>query len=442
MQLKIIFIFIAFTFWRGAYAQDTTYKVVDSLPKIKIEIPVIPVIEDSINDENIQTVLIHKTGWEMAIPIISLNTDETISLSFDEFGEDVRRYKYTLLQCDADWKPSELPQNQYLDGFYEDNITDFKLSVNTIQTYIHYNLIFPKETMKITKSGNYIIRIYNENNPDNTLIIKRFFVMEQKVNINGKIKDATLLNDKKYKQEVDFNIVCNNFNINNPSQNLKVKIFQNMRPDNAICNLKPHLVKGNELDYDYEEGNTFNGCNEYRNFDIKSLKYNSMRINHIAYEDRANQVYLHNDIARRFKVYKTEDDINGKRVIKVDNTKDSEVEADYTYVHFSLPYDIPTVEGYIFIYGALTNWKLDDDSKMTYNYKNRAYEGSVYVKQGYYNYMYILQHPDKKLDDTFVEGNHAETENDYFIFVYYRQNGEQYDKLIGFRQLNSINDRN
>jgi hypothetical protein len=56
--------------------------------------------------------------------------------------------------------------------------------------------------------------------------------------------------------------------------------------------------------------------------------------------------------------------------------------------------------------------------------------------------MYVLQHPDKKIDDTFVEGNHAETENDYFIFVYYRQMGEQYDKLIGIRQLNSINDRN
>jgi len=79
---------------------------------------------------------------------------------------------------------------------------------------------------------------------------------------------------------------------------------------------------------------------------------------------------------------------------------------------------------------------------MTYSFKNRAYEATLFVKQGYYNYQYILQRPNKEIDDTFVEGNHSDAENDYFIFVYYREMGDLYDKLIGFRQLNSINDRN
>ncbi len=399
-----------------------------------------PQISDTVLNENLQTVLIHKNGWEMSLPIIGLNTIETIRLSFDDLEGDIKRYKYTILQCDANWQISQLQPSNYVDGFTEDYIEDYKISINTIQKYTHYNLVFPKETMKITKSGNYILKVYT-NNSDEPLIIKRFMVLEQVVNINGKIKDATLLNDKRFKQEVDFSISTNNYIINNPSRNLSVKIYQNMRPDNAICSLKPRLIIGNELDYDYDEGNTFNGGNEFRNFDIKSLKYNSERIYQINYEEGANHVYLHNDFARRFKVYKSEEDINGKRAIKADYIRDSEIEADYTYVHFTLPYDIPTVEGNIYVYGALTDWKLDNNSRMTYNYKRRAYEGIVFVKQGYYNYQYILLKPNKEIDDTFVEGNHSDAENDYFIFVYYRPMGELYDKFIGFKQLNSINDR-
>ncbi|MEI6696691.1 MAG: DUF5103 domain-containing protein [Bacteroidota bacterium] len=414
----------------------------DGLISIQPNKDVISEMTDTVFEDNLQTVLIHKNGWEMSLPIIGLNTNETISFSFDDLEGDIKRYKYRILQCDANWQPSQINISQYIDGFTEENIVDYKLSFNTIQKYTHYNLIFPTTTMKISKSGNYVLIVYTDDDINKSLIVKRFMVLEQKVNINGKVNDANNLNDRKYKQEVDFNIITNNYIINNPSRNLTVKIFQNMRPDNAICNLKPRLIKGNELDYDYDEGNTFNGSNEFRNFDIKSLKYNSERISRTEFEEGAHHVYLHNDLARRFKVYKTETDINGKRVIKADYITDSETEADYTYVHFTLPYDIPTVEGNLYIYGAFTNWKLDNNAKMTYSYKKRAYEAAVYVKQGYYNYQYILLRPNKEIDETFVEGNHADAENDYYIFVYYRQNGELYDKLIGFRQLNSINNRN
>lgn len=402
---------------------------------------IINAIRDSIFDSKIHTVLIHKTGWIFSLPVITLGSAETISFSFDDFDADIKKFRYSFQLCDADWQLSPLQTSQYIDGFTDDYINDYKLSFNTLQKYNHYNLEFPKDNMKITKSGNYLLKVYTEdiNHP---FIIRRFMVMETKVNIKAKVKDATLLNEKRFRQEIDFSIFTNNFIIDNPSRNVFVKIFQNMRPDNAIIDLKPRLVKGNELDYDYDEDNVFNGGNEYRNFDIKSLKYNSERIASITYDKDGNQVYLHNDLPRQFKVYKTEEDINGKFAIKADESADSETEADYTYIHFSLPYDIPTVEGNIYVYGAFTDWKLTDDARLKYNYKYRAYEASILVKQGYYNYQYVLKRQNQTvLDETFIEGNHADTENDYFIFVYYRQPGELYDQLIGFQQINSINNR-
>lgn len=398
-------------------------------------------LRDSIFDQNIHTVLLHKTGWIFSLPIISLNSDETLNLSFDDFDADIKRFKFAIQICDADWQILPMQTFLYIEGYNEDYITDYKLSFNTIQKYQHYNLVFPNQHMKIKKSGNYIIKIYTDdiNQP---ILIKRFMVLENIINIKSKIKDATMLNDRPYRQEIDFSILTNNLIIDNPSRNLFVKIYQNLRPDNAINDLKPRLIKGNELDYNYDEENVFNGGNEFRNFDIKSLKYNSERINKITFENKANQVFLHQDLARPFKVYKTEDDINGKFAIKSDYTKDYEIEADYAWVHFSLPYEIPTIEGNIYVYGAFTNWKLTEESRLKYNYKTRSYETSLYVKQGYYNYQYVLKRAmQSSLDESFIEGNHAETENDYFIFVYYRQPGEQYDRLIGFQQINSINNR-
>lgn len=398
-------------------------------------------VRDSIFDQNIHTVILNKTGWIFSLPVIGLNSDETLSLSFDDFDPDIKKFKYSIQICDADWQVLPMQVFQYLDGFNEDYINDYKLSFNTIQKYNHYNLVFPNQNMKIKKSGNYIIKIYTDDILQ-PFIIKRFMVLENIVNIKSSVKDATLLNEKRYRQEVDFSIMTNNIIIENPSRNLFVKIYQNLRPDNAIVDLKPRLVKGNELDYNYDEENVFNGGNEFRNFDIKSLKYNSERIANITYENKSNQVYLHYDLPRPFKVYKTEEDINGKFAIKSDYTKDFDIEADYTWVHFSLPYDLPTVEGNIYVYGAFSNWKLNEETRMKYNYKSRAYETSVYLKQGYYNYHYVLKRVNQSIaDETFIEGNHAETENDYFIFVYYRQPGEQYDRLIGFQQINSINNR-
>ncbi len=412
------------------------------ITKNKPESPkIINEIRDSIFDENIHTVLLHKSGWIFSVPVIGLNSNETLKLSFDDFYPDIKKFRYSILLCDANWQLSDLPAYQYIDGFTNDFIDDYKLSFNTLQKYIHYNLEFPKENMKITKSGNYILKVYLDDS-NQPFIIRRFMVMENLVNINAKVKDATLLNERRFRQEIDFSILTNNFIIDNPSRNVTVRILQNMRPDNVISDLKPRLIKGNEIDYDYDEGNVFNGGNEFRNFDVKSLKYNSERIRNISYENKANQVYLHNDLARPFKVYKSEEDINGKFAVKSDYTKDYETEADYTYIHFSLPYDMPTVEGNIYVYGAFTNWKLSEDTRMKYNFKTRTYETAIYVKQGYYNYQYVLKRPGLSvLDETFIEGNHAETENDYFIFVYYRQPGENYDRLIGFQQINSINNR-
>ncbi|NJK94628.1 MAG: hypothetical protein HC905_06630 [Bacteroidales bacterium] len=61
------------------------------------------------------------------------------------------------------------------------------------------------------------------------------------------------------------------------------------------------------------------------------------------------------------------------------------------------------------------------------------------LKQGYYDYQYVfIPKSTGTFDESEIEGSFSETENSYFIFVYYKGFGERYDRLIGYKRLSGI----
>lgn len=397
--------------------------------------------EDRTYKENIKTVQLYKEGWPLSSPLIQLDSDEKLFLSFDDLSDNIKTYKYTVIHCDADWKPSDMLKNEYIDGFQDDYISDYGSSFNTLVKYYHYSLSFPTENLRITKSGNYLLKVYTDEDTENNLVLtRRFMVFEQKVGINGKVKRATKIEDQDYKQEVDFEITYPNYNIQDPYSDLSVVITQNDRQDNAIRSLKPKYVKNNILDYDYEDDNVFSGGNEFRRFDIVSVKFISERIHRIFLDSAGYQIYLLPDVRRSFTTYASAMDINGKKLVKTTETvKDPDLEGEYAYIHFTLPYPEPLSNGNLYIFGALTDWQFQKEAIMKYNYQKRAYEGVLFLKQGYYNYQYVFLENTKSVgDETVAEGSHYDTENDYTIYVYNKESGTSYDKLIAVKKLNSI----
>ncbi len=395
--------------------------------------------ENYIYKENIKTILLHKQGWELSYPIINLNSEDKLKLSFDDLDGDIKDYYYTIIHCDASWQPSDLLPADYIEGFIENQIQDYKYSFNTLYRYIHYNLIIPNENIKPKISGNYILKVYEDYDETNLVLTKRFVIVEHKVTISANVKRATLLDLRRSSHEIDFTLSYSAYSINNPYRDIKVVIAQNNRWDNVITNLKPLFVKYNELVYDYEEGNVFSGGSEYRYFDIKSVRYQSDRIWKIHYEKPYYHIYLFNDEKRTFKIYYFYQDLNGKCFIKIQEGEDSEVEADYVYVHFTLPYDSPIIDGNIYVFGGLSDWSFNTNNQMKYNFDKKAYELTMLLKQGYYNYEYVcVKDGSKVADNTFIEGSHYETENDYIIYIYHRDISSRYDKLIGFEIVNSL----
>lgn len=399
--------------------------------------------EDFTYKKNIKTVFLHKDGFELAMPVIALNSDSKLKLSFDDLDGDIKEYKYTVIHCDAYWKPTDALKSEYITGFENDFIENYKYSFNTLQRYTHFELIFPGENMQLTKSGNYLLKVFIDDNEENVVLTRRFMIYEPKLNIKASIHGATNLDDRNYKQEIDFTINTANYNISDPYENLKIVITQNGRWDNAIKALKPKMVNGDILDYNYDDKNVFSGGNEFRKFDFRSLRYVIDPVLKIDYDSSHFHVILKNDYKRTYEVYITNQDINGNRLIKTYDGQNDATESDYAYVHFFLPYNVPIVHGNLYILGALTDWQFSEENKLKYNYQKKGYELSLYLKQGFYNYQYVLLENGKNTgDETFIEGSHFETENDYTIYVYYREPGSYFDKIIGIEKVNSIHGRN
>ena len=58
-------------------------------------------------------------------------------ISFDDLNLEIRHLKYTFIHCTHDWQPSQLNPIEYIDGFMEEDITQYDHSFNTIEPYMH-----------------------------------------------------------------------------------------------------------------------------------------------------------------------------------------------------------------------------------------------------------------------------------------------------------------
>lgn len=385
---------------------------------------------------SIQTVQLYPTGEDLAFPIIKLNSGMTLELHFDDLSGDFQNFAYTFIHCDAYWRPSDLMKQEYLRGFDVNYISDFALSINTRVPYIHYQLSFPNSDIQFTKSGNYLLIVYQNDDPEDLLLSRRFMISEEMVGIEMDVHRGTLVDTRDTHHEVDFIIHKNSYEIQNPFTDLAVIVLQNQRWDNAIVGLTPQFINGSQLVYNYEEENVFSGGNEFRFFDTKDL-YNALqRVARISTRDSIFQVYITQDFDRSYTRYSTYFDINGHRRIRNQRGEDPLIESDYAEVHFRLNYNKDLPNGDLYLFGAFSDWQFLPSHKMMRD--GSGYSASLFLKQGYYNYSYLYL-PDGAYNgqSDLIEGNYYETENEYAVLVYNRELGQRYDRLIGYATDNS-----
>jgi hypothetical protein len=399
------------------------------------------IFTNQIFNEKIKTVQIYMEGWNLSYPVLKLNSPEKLILHFDLLDDHADTYYYTFIHCNKDWKKSDISERDYINGQTENPVEDYEPSFNTTVGYYHYKVSFPNDRVSLNLSGNYIMIVYPVDNPDEPVLTQRFMITEDAVKINVTTHRPMMTDDNDSRQQVDFTVSQFGKNIIDPYRNFYAFILQNGRWDNAKMNLKPEFYSDNELKYNsLSDKNIFSGGNEFRFFDIKSLRYQSEYVRSIDFVSPGFNVFLFPSDNREFKPYFYNQEFNGKYYIAVQEGRKPDTDADYVNVYFTLPSKQEISGGNLYISGALNNWSYNKNNLMTYNIQSRNYECTMLLKQGWYNYEYaFLRNGATDATASLFEGNHFETENDYTILIYYRNPRERYDRLIATVTANTLN---
>ena len=402
---------------------------------------------DSIYYQNIKTPQLFVYGNQLAYPIINLNSKDQLELHFDDLDADVKSYSYTYQLCNADWTPAIISEFDFIRGFTQMRINEYRLSSIALTKYTHYQALLPDQNCLPIRSGNYILKVFLNSDTSQLAFTRRFLVLDNSVNIAAQILQPFDPQYSRSHQKLQLNVNTRTLNISNPLQQIKLCVLQNYRWETSINNIQPTFYSGNNLQYNRDDDFIFPGGTEWRWLDLQSnLRYQSDRIQRGVYGKASTDIYAKPDRDRSMLSYYYYKDYNGSFYIQTTESINPYWQTDYATVHFSfVPTDnIPFSDKDIYITGKLTDYKLNDSTKMNFNAERGMYEASVFLKQGFYNYAYVTvdrKDPQRNLSFEFTEGNHQETENDYIILVYYRDFGGRADQLVGLKKLNTLTGR-
>lgn len=388
-------------------------------------------------NNKIHTLQVKVADEQLSSPYIHLNGDQQIEINFDLLDPDHHRFTYSIVHCDANWQPSALIPFEYMDGFQGLPIEDFANGMGTTVDYTNYRLFLPNEEVRFKVSGNYAVRIFDEDNPQNEVLTACFYVFENAVQLAAEVTGNTLIDTNLAHQQLNFNINTSRFPIPYPQTDLKVYVYQNNRRDNAVSALMPSGISNNRVDYVNLKELIFEAGNEFRRFEFLSPTYNGLRVEDISFHHPYYHVTIMADEARANYVYQYDQDQNGHYLVNCRNCTEPDTQADYYMVHFALNYPVQ-FDGSIYLSGDLTNNLPNERSRMLYNPQTGFYEKNIFLKQGHYNYQYLFQQKgESKATVLPIEGSYYPTENEYRIHVYYRPMGERYDRLIGMGKVKS-----
>ncbi|MFM2361057.1 MAG: hypothetical protein RLY16_3050 [Bacteroidota bacterium] len=402
-----------------------------------------PINDQDADQANIRSVRFHMYGDQEGLPVYKLNSGDRMELHFDDMDGKVKSYYYSYQLCDFDWNPVNLSSFDYVKGFTQQRITTYRVSSIAFARYTHYQVILPDANSLPSRGGNYLVKVFLDGDMEKTVFTRRLLVLDSKTSVSTQVIQPFTPEFFKTHQRVKFAVNVEGLSSFNPAQQIKVRVLQNQRWDNAQGTVPPTFVRGNTLEYNTENSFVFPGGKEWRWLDLRSMRLLSERIDSSANTPTTFNLFVKPDIDRNAQRYVYYQDLNGLYQSITYETVNPYWQADYATVHFSFvtPNGAPYPKKDVYLFGQLTNYRLDESSKLTFNTATGKYKGSLFLKQGYYSYAYKLVDQKDPAKQVELEGNNWETENVYTVLIYYKGFSDQCDRLIGVSKVSTRTDR-
>lgn len=395
--------------------------------------------EDFVYEDSIRTVQLYRGNDQLTYPVVYLGDQSILSLAFDELvnpdlPED--RYWIDIVACDWNWKPTLVLPIEFYDGYSRQEITQYRRSEFTKVNYIHFAHYFPREGEAFRQSGNYLLKVFRNGDENDLVLTRRFVVADRKAVVaNNYMLDPNL--ERSLLNELRFDLSVGSLQLISPTQDLIIEVLQNFRWDNAFQVLRPRFIREDRFEYRVNLELAFKGGGEFRHLDMRSTRLYGRSTRNIEEEEAAWQFFSRSDEVKRSNFLIQYPDLNGSYFVAVNEWEAPSYQADYVTNHFSLDVDFPFDSSEVYLFGSFSDWRLQERFKMNFNDAADRYEASVSLKQGMYDYLYVLDNPRQRaLDESTLEGDPGEDENYYTVLVYYRGPADRRHHLIGLQALN------
>ena len=380
-------------------------------------------------DQNVRTLTLAVNDDPTLPPYLPFGGRQHLVIEWDEMSHNYKRYVYHIDHCDWDWQPTDgIFESDFLEGLNDQLIEDYEKSFNTTQIYTHYRLRIPDKQLRLRLSGNYRVRIYEEDadrDEDLPVLEARFCIFENAAGIVAQLSSNTDIDFNRSHQQMTLSVGFGTLQVYDPQRELKVIVMQNRRWDSRIENLVPNVRRANGIDYTHNRQLIFPGGSEYHRFEILDVHRTATGVERIEWFEP----YYHATLFAEKPVhaYSYIEDQNGVYVLRSSDDYDDATTAEYIVVHFFL--QSPRLQGGdVYVSGWWSGQTFNPDCKMEYDDINQEYHAAILLKQGYYSYEFVQQ--DGLTARTM--GSFFETENEYEVLVYYRGQGARYDRLVAY----------
>jgi len=399
-------------------------------------------LAEEVRSANVVGIKLYKKGDQLLYPILRLGETEGLELHFDDINNSSRSYFYTYVLCNADWSIANVSNMDYIKGFTQVRLNQYRFSSATQSKYVHYSATLPAANSMPSKSGNYLLKVYENGDTAKLLFSKRFLVVNEKASLAARMQQPFAPEYFLTHQKLLIDLNFRNQDILNPAKEVKVVVMQNNRWDNARTISNPTFIRGRTFEYSDEQQLVFEAGKEWRWLDLRSFRLQSDRVASVNYNVQPYDVRIRPDTIRSPIRYAFYADINGRYAVSHIENINPWWQGDIGKVHFTfLPQNGEIPNQYdVYLFGEMTQYQLNDQTRMKWNENLQAYETSILLKNGYYNYCYVTVPRNSRqalpsMKPT--EGSIWETENDYRVLVYYTPFGSRTDELVAIAELNS-----
>jgi hypothetical protein len=396
--------------------------------------------EDVKPPKNIKSLQIFNPQTNDNTPIIRIGGSESLFFLFDDLNTGYKRYQYKIEHRNADWSESNIFQSEFLNGVSSDYVRTHKNSFNTYQKYTNYQIQFPNDQMNVKLPGNYVLKVYLDND-SKPLFTQRFSVYQPITEVGVSVSRYNNPTNQDLNQRLQIQVASGTQNLIESPDGAKLFLMKNNNWEEGYFVNRPTFSRNNQLTYNDTEI-LFPGGAEYNWFDNKNLEVPSLTTESTFRKDSVYHTVLRADIPKYNLPYDDYPDIDGNFFIRNNrygNEYAANSEADYAWVYFALQ-NFEDQDGlYVpYVVGAFNKWQINDETKLQKDEKSGLWVTEQFLKQGYYNYQYVVKNTKTgQIDPSYVSGSFWQTENQYQVLFYYRPWGQRYDILMGYGTGNS-----